>query len=338
LSETILQVKDLQITFQVFEGLAKVIDGVSFELKKEEVIALVGETGCGKSLTAKSILGVLPPEAKISGGVINYRNQNLLKLDEKGWRRLRGKEIAMVPQNPMISLDPLLTVGDQLIDLINLQDQPDISLFSYYVRRSEITKERDTWAKATRMLEDVALKPADRVMNSYPFQISGGMAQRVCIAMALSGNPSLLIADEPGTSLDVTSQKVILDLLNEKIRERGLSVIFITHNLGVARQIANRILIMYAGCIAEAWEADKIFREPLHPYSIGLKKAIPTLLLTKMIGIPGRVPSYIDPPVGCRFNTRCPYAMEICRKVKPELVMVGDGHEVACYLYKGQRG
>ena len=338
MSETILQVKDLQITFQVFEGLAKVIDGVSFELKKEEVIALVGETGCGKSLTAKSILGVLPPEAKISGGVINYKNQNLLKLDEKGWRSLRGKEIAMVPQNPMISLDPLLTVGDQLIDLINLQDQPDISLFSYYARRSEITKERDTRAKATRMLEDVALKPADMVMNSYPFQISGGMAQRVCIAMALSGNPSLLIADEPGTSLDVTSQKVILDLLNEKIRERGLSVVFITHNLGVARQIANRILIMYAGCIAEAWEADKIFREPLHPYSIGLKKAIPTLLLTKMIGITGRVPSYIDPPVGCRFNTRCEYAMEICRKVKPELVMVGDGHNVSCYLYKGQRG
>lgn len=338
MSETILQVRDLHITFQLFEGLAKVIDGVTFELKKKEVIALVGETGCGKSLTAKSILGVLPPEAKISDGVINYKNQNLLKLDEKGWRRLRGKEIAMVPQNPMISLDPLLTIGDQLLDLINLQDQPDISLFSYYTRRSQITKERDTRAKAAKMLEDVALKPADRVMNSYPFQISGGMAQRVCIAMALSGNPSLLIADEPGTSLDVTSQKVILDLLNEKIRERGLSVIFITHNLGVARQIANRILIMYAGSVAEAWEADKIFREPLHPYSIGLKKAIPTLLLTKMIGIAGRVPSYIDPPTGCRFNTRCEYAMDMCRKVKPELVTVGDGHSVACYLYKGQRG
>lgn len=338
MSETMLQVRDLHITFQLFEGLAKVIDGVTFELKKKEVIALVGETGCGKSLTAKSILGVLPPEAKISEGVINYKNQNLLKLDEKGWRRLRGKEIAMVPQNPMISLDPLLTIGDQVIDLINLQDQPDISLFSYYANRSEMTKERDTRAKAAKILEDVALKPAERVMNSYPFQISGGMAQRVCIAMALSGNPSLLIADEPGTSLDVTSQKVILDLLNEKIRERGLSVIFITHNLGVARQIANRILIMYAGSVAEAWEADKIFREPLHPYSIGLKKAIPTLLLTKMIGIAGRVPSYIDPPIGCRFNTRCEYAMDICKKVKPELVTVGDGHSVACYLYKGQRG
>lgn len=334
MSETILRVKDLQINFEVFEGLAKVIDGLTFELKKREVVALVGETGCGKSIAAKSILSVLPPEAKISNGVIEYKGVNLLELKERELRKLRGKEIAMVPQNPMVSLNPLLTIGDQLVDLINFQEEPNISLLSYYVRRSGITKERGTRAKAVKMLEDVALKDAERVVASYPFQVSGGMAQRVCIAMALSGNPSILIADEPGTGLDVTIQKVILDLLNEKIRERGLSVIFITHNLGVARQIANRILVMYAGSIAEAWGSDKIFKEPLHPYTIGLKKAIPTLLQTKMVGIAGRVPSYIDPPTGCRFNTRCPYAMEICRRNKPELVIVSDGHFVACHLYQ----
>lgn len=333
MDERILEVRDLRIQFDTFDGIAKVLDGITFDVAKGEVVALVGETGCGKSLTAKAIMGILPPEAKIVTGEIIYKGIDLLKLKEKDRASLRGKEMGMIPQNPMVSLNPVLTVRTQLTDLINFKDSQDVSLLSYYLGRSRVAEQKNTASEATKILSDVALDNADRVLESYPFQISGGMAQRVCIAMALLGNPSLVIADEPGTSLDVTIQKVILDLLEKKIRERGLTVIYITHNLAVARRSAARIMVMYTGCIVEIWNSSKIFSEPFHPYTVGLKKAIPTLLGTKMIGIPGKVASFVNAPSGCRFHPRCERVMEICRKEKPPLLAIGEGHSVACHLW-----
>jgi len=189
----LLDVRNLKIHIKSFEGLAEIVDDVCFNLNKREVIALVGETGCGKSLTAKAILGVLPSNAEVVGGEVLYKGVDLLKLSERDWRSYRGKELSMIPQNPMVSLNPLLTVGEQLMDLICLQDQPEIALLPYYIRRKKLKKEKKAYDKAIKILEDVALKPAERVMRSYPFQISGGMAQRVCIAMALLGNPSGLM-------------------------------------------------------------------------------------------------------------------------------------------------
>jgi len=331
-NDAILEIRNLHIYLNAYEGLAKIVDGVNCTVRKGEVVAIVGESGCGKTLTAKAIMGILPPQIKIEGS-IRYKGMDLVALTEKERAKIRGSEIAMIPQDPMISLDPLLTIEDQLTDLICFKDMPQINIFSYYARRSRVEKQKGARDIAAKILEEVELTPPDRVLRSYPFQISGGMAQRVCIAMALQGEPSLLIADEPGTNLDVTTQKHMLDLLIARIRARHLTVIFITHNLAVARRIAQRIFVMYAGNIAEVSDADKTFVDPLHPYTQGLKKAVPTLLGTPMIGIDGRVPAYTNPPHGCRFYPRCPQAMEVCKQKKPELTKTKDGRMVACHLY-----
>ena len=331
-SDPILTIKDLHISLNAYEGLAKIVDGINCTIRKGEVVAIVGESGCGKTLTAKAIMGILPPQIHVEG-TICYKGTDLVALTEKERAKIRGREVAMIPQNPMTSLNPLLTIEEQLTDLISFKDMPEISIFSYYASKRRVERQKGAKDIASKVLEEVELTPPDRVLRSYPFQISGGMAQRVCIALALQGEPSLLIADEPGTSLDVTTQKHMLDLLVARISARHLTVIFITHNLAVARRIAQRIFVMYAGNIVEVSDADKIFVDPLHPYTQGLKKAVPTLLGTQMTGIDGRVPTYTDPPHGCRFHPRCPKVMEICKQTKPELTRIKDGRLVACHLY-----
>ena len=331
-SDEILEIADLHISLVAYKGLAKIVDGVNCTINKGEIVAIVGESGCGKTLTAKAIAGILPPQMIVKG-LIRYKGTDLVSLPEKERTKIRGREIAMIPQNPMTSLNPLLTIEDQLTDLIAFKDAPDINIISYYATKKRVEKQKGALDIAVKILEEVELTPPERILRSYPFQISGGMAQRVCIAMALQGEPSLLIADEPGTSLDVTTQKHMLDLLETRIKARHLTVIFITHNLAVARRIAQRIFVMYAGNIVEVSDADRVFVDPLHPYTQGLKQAVPTLLGTQMVGIDGRVPTYTNAPAGCRFHSRCPKAMNTCRQTKPELIRTNDGRQVACHLY-----
>jgi peptide/nickel transport system ATP-binding protein len=335
LKDVLLEVKDLEVSFDTFEGTSNVVDKVSFSVGDGEVVSLVGETGCGKSVTLKTILGILPsPPARISGE-IGLMRKNILSMSDYEASRYRKREIAIIPQSVMSSLNPTFTIKSQFCSVILYKEKAEPHwgqfLFGRSVSRSE---RRDAEASAMKLLSDVMIPSPEKILNSYPFELSGGMRQRVLIAMALSGDPSLLLADEPGTALDVTTFSVILDLLRQKISERGLSVIYVTHNLAVASAISQRINIMYAGNIVESASASAIFKDPKHPYTVGLLEAIPKLTAGGRIsGIPGNVPEYLRPPAGCRFHPRCPYAMDICRVKKPVLTDTQDGHLVACHLY-----
>jgi len=324
-SEPLLEIKDLKVQFDVYGGTLKVLDGVSFVVQRGQKVGLVGETGCGKTTTMKAVLGILPmPPARIAGGEIFFKGQDVLKMGGNELRKVRGEGISMIFQDPTAALNPVFTVGQQLSAVVK-----------YSTKGKKLSK-KQIREQALIPLREVSLPDPERMLDSYPFQLSGGMRQRVCIAMALVASRELLIADEPGTSLDVTIEDQILRLLHGLVKEKNVSVILITHTLGVVRETTDRVYVMYAGNMVEVAATQKLFANPSHPYTRGLMEAVPRLTGGGVSdGIPGRIPEYIDPPTGCRFHPRCPQAMDICRQKKPAFHALDDDHEVACFLYGG---
>ncbi|MCL7453488.1 MAG: ABC transporter ATP-binding protein [Anaerolineae bacterium] len=319
----LLEIKDLHVHFHVYGGILRVLDGVSFVVHRGEKVGLVGETGCGKTTTMKATLRVLPmPPARIPGGQILFQGQDLLKMRDDRLRRVRGRGISMIFQDPTAALNPVFTIGQQIRAVVRHSTEKRLS-------RSQIHD------RMIQPIREVALPDPERMLGSYPIQLSGGMRQRVCIAMALVADPKLLIADEPGTSLDVTIQDQILRLLGRLVEEKDLSVILITHTLGIVRQLTDRVYVMYAGTMVEVAGTEELFRNPLHPYTHGLMEAVPRLTGGGVSdGIPGRIPNYLHPPPGCRFHPRCPHVMDVCRQEKPGFYRVSGDHEVACFLYR----
>ncbi len=321
MSEPLLQVDDLETYFFTDEGVAKAVDGVSFAVQPRETLGIVGESGCGKSVTSLSILRLVPdPPGRIVGGSIRFRGRDLLALSEKDMRRIRGNEITMIFQEPMPSLNPVYTIGDQIGEVLRLH--------------REMSK-GEARQRAIEMLGRVRIPDPEQRVDEYPHQLSGGQRQRVMIAMALACEPALLIADEPTTALDVTVQAQILELLNQLQDEFGMSIILITHDLGVIAETAHRVVVMYAGVVAEVGSVEQIFEGPNHPYTEGLRQAIPKLghKAERLHTIPGSVPSPYEEIVGCPFQNRCPYVMEVCRREFPPLFQVGEGHQARCFLY-----
>lgn len=323
--ETLLAIEDLRIHFRLYEGRARVINGIDLTIRKGESVAMVGETGCGKSITAKAILGLLPPNAEVVSGCILFQGRDLLQMPEEGLRKIRGKQIAMIFQDPSTALNPVFTVGEQLTDVLRWQGVDRALL-----RRS---RNGEVYRRCLEILRLVRIPDPQGTFGRYPVELSGGMRQRVLIALALIGNPDLLIADELGTALDVSVQDQILQELQELVRTRGLSVLYITHNLGVARLVSDRIYVMYGGEIAEVAPTAAMFSRQLHPYSQGLLAAIPRLTGSIGEGIEGRIPDYIKPPPACRFAPRCPFRMEICDRQRPLLAEAEPDRWVACHLH-----
>ena len=319
LNPQLLEVRDLRVYFHTDDGLLKAVDGVSFVVRTGETLGLVGESGCGKSVTAFSILKLVPiPPAEYAGGQIVLNGENLLAFNDEQMRRVRGNVISMVFQEPMSSLNPILSIGEQITEAI---------------RAHQKISKREARELAKQMLWRVGIpSPATR-FDEYPHQMSGGMKQRVMIAMALVCRPQLLIADEPTTALDVTIQAQILDLLSELQRELGMSVLLITHDLGVVAETCDRVAVMYAGKIVESASVEDLFDKPKHPYTHGLFRSLPTLTKAKgdLAVIPGAVPSPLDFPSGCRFRTRCSMAQEVCKQ-EPPLREVVAGQFAACHF------
>jgi oligopeptide/dipeptide ABC transporter ATP-binding protein len=323
----VLEVKDLKIHFDTFEGRAQVLDGISFSLGRGDTLGLVGETGCGKSITAKAILGLLPvPPTRILSGEILFHSEDLLCLAGNEMEKIRGNKVAMIFQDPMTYLNPVFSIEKQMVDVILVHAK----------HRGESMKRKQARDKAIRLLDAVRIPNPSLRIKEFPHEFSGGMRQRVLIAMALAGDPEILIADEPTTALDVTIQAQILRLINDLVQRYRHSVLVISHDLGVVAKVCRRIAVMYAGNIVELTTLEKIFDKPSHPYTRGLLEAIPNLARRKetLRGIRGSIPNFIDPPKGCRFHPRCDHAMDICRKVKPLLKEMDAGHRVACFLYE----
>ena len=316
----LIEIRDLQTSFFTGEGELRAVDGVSFAIEEGRTMGLVGESGCGKSVTALSTMQLIPRSAgRIVGGEIRYRGENLLDFDEARMRRVRGNEISMIFQEPMTSLNPVFTVGTQIEEAIVLHQR---------------LSKKDARDKAVEMLRLVKIPDPDSRVDDYPHELSGGMRQRVMIAMALSCNPSLLIADEPTTALDVTIQAQILNLIEELQEQLGMALLLITHDLGVVAEQADDVAIMYAGRIVEHATPEIIFSRPLHPYTVGLLKSIPGYggIGETLEAIPGIVPSPLNLPDGCRFSDRCSRVEDRCRTREPELREVETGHWVSCFL------
>jgi oligopeptide/dipeptide ABC transporter ATP-binding protein len=326
--EHLLCIEDLRIEFDTFEGTSRVLDGVSFTLGRGETLGLVGETGCGKSITAKAILRLLPePPARIVSGNIRFLGEDLLEKREREMRQIRGTKIAMVFQNPMTFLNPVFTVGEQLADVILAHSASDRGKGG--LGRGRVRE------KVIDLLRDVRIPQPETRMKSYPHEFSGGMRQRVLIAMALSGSPELLIADEPTTALDVTIQAQILRLIQDLVVRHHLSVLLISHDLGVVAKICQRIAVMYAGNIVEIGSTGQIFRNPLHPYTRGLLNSILKFSRreAEAQAIKGTIPNLIDPPPGCRYHPRCQERYAVCERGKPLPGEVEEGHWVSCHRY-----
>jgi len=318
----LVEVKGLKTYFYVEESVAKAVDDVSFDIYEGEVVGLVGESGSGKSVTSLSLLRLIPdPPGRIVDGEINFRGTDLLSLSWEDMRKVRGNEISMIFQEPMTSLNPVFTIGMQMMEPILLHQ--DVS-------------EEEAFDKAVEMLELVGISDGAKRMSDYPHQFSGGMRQRVMIAMALACDPYFLIADEPTTALDVTIQAQILELmLDIKKRRPESAIMLITHDLAVVAEMCTRVIVMYCGKIQEVAEIQELFDDPLHPYTRGLMESIPSVETKKdrLYTIPGNVPSIMNLPEGCSFCTRCEKKMDICEKEVPELVEVRPGHKVRCHLY-----
>ena len=322
MAETLLSVKNLKTYFYTKDGVVKAVDGIDFEVNKGETLGMVGESGCGKSVSALSVMRLLPiPPAKIINGEIYFKGKNILKIGEPEMRKVRGKNISMIFQEPMTSLNPVYTIGKQISEAIRLHQG--------------LNKEK-TQEKTIEMLRLVEISEPSRRLKEYPHQMSGGMRQRVMIAMALSCNPELLIADEPTTALDVTIQAQILDLIGKLQEELGTSVLIITHNLGVIAEMSDRVMVVYAGRVIESADVHKIFRHPRHPYTRGLLRSMPRLDTDredKLRVIKGMVPDALSFPGGCKFHPRCPFVVKKCKMEEPPLENIGDGHRVRCWRY-----
>ena len=369
--ETILSIRGLRTYFYTYAGVVRALEGIDLDIYNGETIGLVGETGCGKSVTSLSIMRLVPdPPGRIVGGEIIFKDEDLLKKSEEEMQAIRGSQITMVFQDPMTFINPVLTVGDQVSEVITLHQDlareavqtkideiqekimqidpssPDRQQLMERVKELEAIKEhppkpskgeikKAALHRTIEVLKLVQLPNPEDVVRQYPHELSGGMRQRAIIAMALSCNPDLLIADEPTTSLDVTIQAQILALLSELKRKIGSSVLIITHDMGIVAETCDRVGVMYAGNIVEVAETKALFKKPLHPYTQGLLRAIPKLHedVKDLEIIPGSVPNLIHPPSGCRFHPRCPFRMEICDKEFPPMVETAPGHSVACYLY-----
>lgn len=319
----LLEVKDLSTYFYTEEGISRAVDGVDFEIGEREILGLAGESACGKTVTALSILRLVSSPGRIVRGEVLYKGRDLLKYSEGLMRKIRGREISMVFQEPATSLNPVFTIGDQIMEALILHQQ---------------LKKKEARKKAIRLLNLVNIPSPESRIHDYPHNLSGGMKQRVMIAMALSGNPSLLIADEPTTALDVTIQAQILELLKDLQRRLKMSILLITHNLGIISQVANRVAIMYAGRIVEQGTTEKILKGPLHPYTKGLLESIPRMEITqrRLSTIEGMVPKPIQWPSGCRFHPRCPVKLPICSEKEPEMREFSSGHRVRCHLASDQ--
>jgi peptide/nickel transport system ATP-binding protein len=323
-TDELVVIKDLRIGYRTFAGLVKVLNGVNCSVAKGEKVAIVGETGCGKTTTVKAILKILARQARINGGEILFDGKDVLKMSKGEIHAMRGTGISMIFQDPMLALNPVFTIGSQMSAVIRYSGQTD-------AHKKDVQQEL-----AIAALRETSLPDPERILQSYPFQLSGGMRQRICIAMAMATPRKLVIADEPTTNLDVTIQDQVLKILKQRVEEKRSSLILITHSLGVARETADRIYVMYAGNMVETARTEKLFSKQLHPYSAALMACIPKLSGGGVAeGIPGRIPNYLDPPVGCRFAPRCPKAFEQCHAKQPAFVSVEEGHEVACFLYGG---
>ncbi|HIH97605.1 MAG TPA: ABC transporter ATP-binding protein [Thermoplasmata archaeon] len=338
MTSPILSIKNLAVSFNTFEGEAKVIDHINLDVGEKETVGLVGETGCGKSVTLKTILGILPiPPGKVTNGQILFGDKNLLTLPTKELCKLRGRGISLIPQDPLVSLNPVFTIKAQFLDLAMRQGEEHVSRINYYRKKLNKKQTQQVVKKIITMLQKVQIPDPERVLEYYPYQLSGGMAQRILIAISLIGSPRLLLADEPTTALDVTVQKQIITLLKKIAEDSNLSMLYITHNLGVTRKIAKRVYIMYAGQIVEMGNVREIFNEPLHPYTSGLINALPKITREKFNGIDGTIPDYVHPPKGCRFYPRCPSADESCKNQRPVMIEVKENHFVACRLFQEGR-
>jgi len=317
-NNTLLSVQDLKVYFLGDETTARVLEGVGYEVHEGEMVCVVGESGCGKTVSALTIMGLIPrPPGKIMGGTVLFKGQNLLDLDEEAMQDIRGNHIAMVFQEPMTSLNPVFTIGDQIEEAIMIH---------------ETLSESERHDRCVQLLRDVGIPSPEERLKDYPHQLSGGQRQRVMIAMALACNPDLVIADEPTTALDVTIQAQILSLFKELKDERRMSLLYITHDLGVVAHIADRIYVMYAGINAEQGNPHDIFHNPRHPYTMGLLKSLPTRSKRgiELHSIPGTVPDPAYRPAGCPFHPRCSYAVETCTKEFPTMCDYSNGHQSRC--------
>ena len=322
MSDALLKVKDLKVSFFTPAGEVKAVDGISYEIHENEVMGVVGESGSGKSVEAYSIMGLLQNPGKVVGGEITFEGEDVLAYTEEQRRDFRGQRAAMIFQNPMTCLNPVYTIGDQLMEALRCHDKS--------ISRAEAKK------RAIEMLELVGINNADKRVDQYPHEFSGGMRQRAMIAMAMICHPKLLIADEPTTALDVTIQAQILELMKDLQKQTGMAIIFITQNLGVVAEICDKVTVMYAGHIMEQGKVDDIFYNPAHPYTKGLLRSMPNLAeeeRTRLIPIEGTPVDLLDPPKGCSFGPRCEHCMKICLNNQPPMVDVGDGHLSACWLH-----
>ncbi len=319
----LLDVSNLNVVFYTYRGIIKALNGVELWMNRGERLGIVGETGCGKSVTSKSVMRLIEEPGKILGGEINFDDKDILNIKESEMRQIRGNEISMIFQEPNSSLNPVMKVGFQIAEVLAKKN------------KSRIKKQ---YKAAAEMLELVRLD-SDRVMNMYPHELSGGMAQRVMIAVGLAPRPKLLIADEPTSALDVTIQAQILELLDELANELGNAVMMISHDMGVVAEFCDKILVMYAGNSVEYATTKELFRKPLHPYTKGLLKAVPHIGRTdELEAVEGTVPDLVNPPEACRFHKRCPYVMDICKEERPPFIEVETEHYLACYLYGNNRG
>ncbi len=322
MNDIVLEVRNLKTHFHTDEGVVPAVDGVDFTLKKGKTLCVVGESGCGKSVTAYTVMRLIPmPPGKVESGEILYKGKNLVKLTENEMRNIRGNEIAMIFQEPMTSLNPVYTIGNQIVEAIVLHQN---------------VKQKEARQRAINMLTKVGIPDAEMRIDEYPHQMSGGMKQRVMIAMALSCNPEVLIADEPTTALDVTIQAQILDLLQHLQSTEGMSILLITHDLAVVAEVADEVLVMYASKVVEKAGVIEVFQNPKHPYTQGLIEAIPQLgnRVDRLNEIPGHVPKPQNYPKGCHFADRCPHVMDICRQKDPGITEVFTDHYVSCFLYE----
>lgn len=321
MTEKILKIEQLKTYFYTWAGIVKAVDGVDIEVNEGETLGLVGESGSGKSVTALSIIQIVPSPGKIVEGKIIYKGENLVGKKEKELENIRGKEIAYIFQDPATSLNPVFTIANQLIEVI--------------LRHQDITK-KEALEKAIELFRLVEIPDPEIKIWNYPHQLSGGMKQRMAIARALASQPNLLLADEPTTNLDVTIQAQILELMKNLRKKLGMSMILITHDMGVVADIADRITVLYAGRVCETAKTKTIFYNPKHPYTNALLTAVPSLAIKtkKLTVIPGSIPNLIEPPTGCRFHPRCEYAQEKCKETVPELIEIEPGHKVACLRTK----